>query len=163
MAPPPIEMAGRLARIALSLAAALVAAMLFVTLAGLGEPALRHLATRLAVALLNAFVGESLATGDVSGSLAAAAGLYMLAVGVLAGPPMAAALVGEACGWRSCVWYAGAAATLSAGLPWLARGPQRSGSEAEYRLTLLLFLTGAVSGLVYWMLAGRRAGRLSAS
>jgi hypothetical protein len=93
-------MFGRLVRIIMALAAAVTAAMLFVILAGLGEPTLRDLAARLALSVLDAMVGESLATGDVGGSVAALAGLYTLAVGMLAGPPLAVAVVGEACGWR---------------------------------------------------------------
>jgi hypothetical protein len=156
-------MFGRLVRIIMALAAAVTAAMLFVIPAGLGEPTLRDLAARLALSVLDAMVGESLATGDVGGSVAALAGLYTLAVGMLAGPPVAVAVVGDACGWRSYVWYSGATAALTAAVQWLGRSPSRLGSEAEYRLTLLLFLTGAVSGFVYWALAGWRAGRFSAT
>jgi hypothetical protein len=48
-------------------------------------------------------------------------------------------------------------------VPWLARGFTRTGAGAEAlaleaRITAVLFLTGAASGLVYWLIAGRHHG-----
>lgn len=75
-------------------------------------------------------------------------------------PPAFAALVGEVAGWRSAAWYGGAAGALTAGLPWLTRSRMTEAAlPAEGRITALLFLTGAVSGLIYWLVAGRSAGR----
>lgn len=78
-------------------------------------------------------------------------------------PPTLAALFGETLGLRSPIWYAAASGGLTALLPWLARGGAAppSGSEAaaaEARFAAILLLAGAVSGLVYWLIAGRSAG-----
>ncbi len=78
-------------------------------------------------------------------------------------PPTLTALVGETLGLRSPFWYGGATGLLTALLPWLARGgpPPASGSAAagaETRLAAILVVTGAASGLVYWLIAGRSAG-----
>ncbi|MCJ2031629.1 hypothetical protein MKK50_19860 [Methylobacterium sp. J-043] len=78
-------------------------------------------------------------------------------------PPTLAALVGETLGLRSPFWYGGASGGLTALLPWLARGgpPPAAGSvasAAEARLAAILLVTGAVSGLVYWLIAGRSVG-----
>jgi hypothetical protein len=58
--------------------------------------------------------------------------------------PVAAALVGEAQGWRSYVVCRGGHAQRRPAVAG-ARPAAFLGSEAEYRLTLPLFLTGAVS------------------
>ncbi|HEV2544760.1 MAG TPA: hypothetical protein VGU70_18560 [Methylobacterium sp.] len=78
-------------------------------------------------------------------------------------PPTLTALVGETLGLRSPFWYGGATGLLTALLPWLARGgpPLAAGSAAagaETRLAAILLVTGAASGLVYWLIAGRSAG-----
>jgi hypothetical protein len=47
---------------------------------------------------------------------------------------------------------------LTAALPWLARSRVSDVAlAAEGRITALLFLAGAASGLVYWLVAGRSA------
>jgi hypothetical protein len=78
-------------------------------------------------------------------------------------PPTLAALFGETLGLRSPFWYGGATGGLTALLPWLARGgpPPAAGSAAagaEARLAVILLITGVVSGLVYWLIAGRSVG-----
>ena len=77
-------------------------------------------------------------------------------------PPAFVALLGEILGLRSFVWYGFGCGALTAALPWLHRGSERwsqSGAlGAEGRLTALLFVTGAVAGLTYWLVAGRTAG-----
>ena len=83
---------------------------------------------------------------------------------ILVAPPALVAVIGEVLGWRALLWYAGGSGALTALLPWLGRA--RSGMArateaalpAEGRITLILFLTGAASGLVYWAIAGRSAG-----
>ena len=76
-------------------------------------------------------------------------------------PPVLTALLGEALGLRSFVWYGGGTGTLTALLPWLARGGPASpaaATGAEARLTALLLVTRAASGFVYWLIAGRTVG-----
>jgi hypothetical protein len=89
----------------------------------------------------------------------AAAGLGRLLFTFLILPPAFVALVGEVVGTRRLAWYAGATALLTAMIPWLLRGSARVASPAELHIAAVLALTGAVAGLVYWMVAGRGAGR----
>jgi hypothetical protein len=70
-------------------------------------------------------------------------------------PLVFVALVGEVIGLRHLLWYAGATALLTGAAPWLMRGSPRIASPDELRVSLVLALTGAVAGLVYWMIAGR--------
>lgn len=84
-------------------------------------------------------------------------------------PLTIAALTGEAARVRAWLWYAGATGLLAAGMPLairasLGRPPFRPEADAvtqaaETRLLLLFFLTGVLSGSVYWLIAGRGAGR----
>jgi hypothetical protein len=71
-------------------------------------------------------------------------------------------LVGEIARWRSFLWYAGATGALTAAVPTLARAaldttPDRLALPLEAHMTLMLFLSGVVAGLVYWLIAGRSA------
>ncbi|GEP09579.1 hypothetical protein [Methylobacterium gnaphalii] len=77
-------------------------------------------------------------------------------------PPALVALIGETLRLRALAWYGGATGLLTAALPWIARGGVKppSGQDAlvaEGRVMAVLFLAGAASGLVYWMVAGRSA------
>jgi len=78
---------------------------------------------------------------------------------LLVGPPVLVALVGETLNWRSAAWYGAGTGLLTALVPWLARSAARGGGgqafAQEGRITAILFLTGAASGLVYWLVAGR--------
>jgi hypothetical protein len=77
-------------------------------------------------------------------------------------PPLLIAVVSEVIGMRSLVWHAGAMGILTAAVPWILRGAARVGSPLELHVSLVLGLTGAVAGLIYWAIAGRDAGRRSA-
>lgn len=81
---------------------------------------------------------------------------------VLAGPVTLIGLIGEITRVRSFVWYSGATGAVTACLPWLARSGYGSGAFSgnwgEGRVTLALFLCGAMAGLAYWLVAGRSAG-----
>lgn len=92
-----------------------------------------------------------------------AAGLAQALFVVAVLPPCLVALSGELFGMRALAWYGGGCGLLAALLPWLARGSVRPGGDAvqlaaEGRATALLFVAGAVAGLVYWAVAGRSAG-----
>ena len=92
----------------------------------------------------------------------AAAGVGRLLFTFLILPPAFVALVGEVVGTRRLVWYAGVTAVLTAMIPWLLRGAARVSSPAELHIAVVLALTGFVAGLVYWLAAGRGAGRSAA-
>jgi hypothetical protein len=89
-------------------------------------------------------------------------GLWALSTMLLVMPPALIAAIGEIAGFHSFVWYGFGCGALTAALPWLARGGEWfAGSDAlgaEGRITALLFATGAVAGLTYWLVAGRSAG-----
>jgi hypothetical protein len=88
--------------------------------------------------------------------------LWALSAALLILPPALVALIGEIAGTRSFVWYGLGCGALTAALPWVGRGSERftEGNMlgAEGRITALLFITGAVAGLTYWLVAGRSAG-----
>jgi hypothetical protein len=73
-------------------------------------------------------------------------------------PPLLVAILSEVIGLRSLVWYAGATGVLTASVPWILRGSARVANPAELHVSLVLGLTGAVAGFVYWAIAGREAG-----
>ncbi|WP_201834362.1 hypothetical protein [Microvirga zambiensis] len=74
-------------------------------------------------------------------------------------PLLLIALVSEVLGMRSLLWHALATGVLTAAVPWILRGAARVGTPAELHVTLVLGLTGAVAGLVYWAIAGGREPR----
>jgi hypothetical protein len=87
----------------------------------------------------------------------------MLAVGrivftLLVLPPLVIALVSEMLGMRSLLWHALATGVLTAAVPWILRGAARITTPDELHVSLVLGLTGAAAGFVYWMIAGRDAG-----
>ena len=90
-----------------------------------------------------------------------AAGL--IAAAVIFAPLVAVALIGEIARTRTLLWYAGATGLLSGAAPWIARATRKmatamTASPAETRIALILFLTGATAGLIYWFIAGRNTG-----
>lgn len=85
----------------------------------------------------------------------------MIAVCVL--PLGMTVLIGAAARAHSLIWYAGGTACVAALAPWVARAAFGSGkaagvNTAELQFALIFFLTGAASGSVFWLLAGRDAG-----
>ncbi len=127
------------------------------------DPVVRETLGRLG--LVGLFAGLSdLAQGLSPDMAVMAVLLFAQALGLLLIlPPVLTALIGETLGLRSPFWYGGATGALTALLPWLARGgpPPAAGSAAagaEARLAAILLVTGAVSGGVYWLIAGRSVG-----
>ena len=129
------------------------------------EPAAQDFLTALGVAGFDAVHSEVWRGGApdvVAADLLVA--VWAVATTVLLLPPAFVAVVGEAIGSRSFVWYGFGCGALAAALPWLVRGSGPLPADhpafgAEARLTALLFLSGAASGLTYWLVAGRSAGR----
>ena len=126
------------------------------------EPAAREILGALGLASLDAVMADLLGgSAPDATAVALLVGLWTGLFALLIAPPAFVALVGEVAGLRSFVWYGGATAAITALLPWLIRGRFDIADAAlrgEGRLTALLFLTGAVTGLVYWLVAGRSAG-----
>ena len=130
------------------------------------DPAAGVWLTRGALADIHAGLSD-LAAGLPPESVAfVVAGLSKASFVLLAVPPALVALVGETLRRRGLVWYGAGCGLLTAALPWLVRGAVRPGGAAlaaEARVTAILFLAGAGAGLVYWLIAGRSAGRPAAA
>lgn len=161
-----MRLLGRVFLLVLALAIAIPFGLLALLIGILLEPTARDLAGTVGLATVWTIFSD-LAHGDAPDAKALA---LLTAVGtglfaILVAPPTLVALIGEGVGWRSVLWYAGGSGLMTALLPWLLRA--RSGAArfaeaalpAEGRISALLFLTGAATGLVYWAIAGRSAGR----
>ncbi|WP_298951077.1 hypothetical protein [uncultured Methylobacterium sp.] len=156
---------GRLLVMGFALLLAIPAGTTMLGLGTLMDAGLRELLGRLGLYAIDSVLSE-LAAGypPDPGMLDALLGAGRAVLLLLAVPPALNAVVGEVLRWRSLVWYAGATGLLTACLPWLMRASRGDGaagplSAGETRVAGLLFAAGAVSGLVYWLLAGRFAGR----
>jgi hypothetical protein len=149
----------RLLLVSVGFVVAAGAGMIFLPLAALTDATIRDAGlTAVFAALLDAADGY-----DPEDALAAIGFvLWAMGVAVCAAPLAIVALVGEAAGARAYAWYAGGSAVLAAAAPWIlraARGSTRAGemNAAEGRLALLFFLTGALTGTIYWLIAARGA------
>ncbi|MFF8800363.1 MULTISPECIES: hypothetical protein [unclassified Methylobacterium] len=156
-----MRMLGRLLLAAFALMMAIPAGALTLGAGVLLDPGLRDAFGRLG--LVGLFAGLSDLAQGLPPEMAAMAILVLIQALslLLILPPTLAALIGETLGLRSPVWYGGATGGLTALLPWLARGgipPSGPALAAEARLSAILLVTGAVSGFVYWLIAGREAG-----
>jgi hypothetical protein len=142
------------------LTVATAAALIVLPFAAIIDPV-----TREAVADFAHFVFFSLADASFDGSSAFAAAelarfVWTVLVAVCVIPLVMAVLIGAVARVHSLAWYAGATGGIAALAPWVARAALHtpkavSASPAELRLAFVFFLTGAVAGLVFWILAGR--------
>jgi hypothetical protein len=160
-----MRLVGRAFLLVLGLALAIPVGLVTLAIGVAVEPAARELVGTLGFAtlwsiLVDLFSGEAPDERAVALFTAFATGVSAL----LIAPPTLIAIVGEVLGWRALLWYAGGSGALTAMLPWIGRARSglarvaESALAAEGRITLILFLTGAASGLVYWAIAGRSAG-----
>jgi len=157
---------GRLILGAFALLLAIVAGFAVLILALLVDPAAQAWLTGGALAGLDMALSDLSAGLPPEGLVLFVAGLAKALFVLLFVPPALIGLGGEVLGRRGLVWYGAGCGLLTAALPWLTRGAVRAGGSAreagllaaEARLTLILFVVGASAGLVYWLVAGRRAG-----
>ncbi len=135
------------------------AGTLFLAIGGLMVPATRELAADLTLGSFLAAIA-ALASADSPDRvwIAVAVAFWTLTAALLILPPLVSAVVGELAGARSFVWYAGVSGALTAGIAWIGHAGGHGPNPTETKLLTLLFLTGAVAGLVYWMVAGRSGG-----
>ncbi|HYF54830.1 MAG TPA: hypothetical protein VEA41_11280 [Salinarimonas sp.] len=157
-----MRLVARLFMLVLGLALAIPAGGLALLVGILLEPAASELLATWGVAMVDAIFAEAARGGApelLVGSVAL--GLWTLCATLLVAPPTLVALVGETVGTRAMAWYGGACGLLTALVPWAMRprGSVAALAGLEGRLTALLFLAGAVVGLVYWLVSGRSAGR----
>jgi hypothetical protein len=137
------------------------AGALFLPLAALADSSIREAGFDAAVRAFYAFLDRSLDDGDPTlGVERVAYVLWAILVAVCVAPLAFAALIGEIAGARNWTWYVGASGVLAAASPWIARGAggkasARPPDPTELRILALFFLTGALTGLLYWAIAAR--------
>jgi hypothetical protein len=152
---------------------AITAGFIFLLIGGLAEPAGRKVLEGIGWIFLLAVRADAM-RGEPAGSYLALAAkiIWGATLAIVVVPVLLTALIGEVARLRSFIWYVAAPAALTAAIPWLARAVRAAGSAAirdaatrsaatqadEARLALLLFLSGALSGFIYWAVAGRDAG-----
>jgi hypothetical protein len=143
---------------------AAAAGMLFLPIAALFDDATREAGVTALLSGLVETVTDAMEL-DAPDPALAAIGFVIWAVGIAtcAAPLAIAALIGEVAGVRAYTWYAGASALLAAASPWIARAAHGSPRAAEMsategRFALLFFLTGALTGSIYWAIAVRGPG-----
>jgi hypothetical protein len=81
-----------------------------------------------------------------------------LGFAVLVAPVLVVAIVSEVFRLRGGLVQSGLTGTLAALLPLGMLGLARVPTMSETRVISALFLVGAVTGFVYWLIAGRTAG-----
>jgi len=143
----------------------------FALLIAIGMSSVFFLVVSMVDPLMAALTGNTLFVGfwnlvdavfssDDPGPIVAEA---MLGVGrimftLLVLPPLVIAAISEVLRMRSLLWHTLATGVLTAAVPWILRGAPRVANPAELHVSLILGLTGAVAGFVYWAIAGRDAG-----
>lgn len=153
--------------IVVALAVAVAFGLAFLPLAVLVDPVTRAAAFAFSVDRILAFLAAAFSWPDRAPDAIVVAA-WTLAVTVCVVPILVVALIGELAGAACLLWYVGATGLLAAGLPWIVRarhlgraGARVVGGEVEARLALVFFLTGVLSGFIYWLIAGRGAARAS--
>src|SRR5260370_24370477 len=153
----------RLFLVPTGLTLAIAAGFIFLLIAGLAEPAGRKVLEGVGWIFLLAVRADAM-QGDPPGSFLVLATkiIWGATLAIVVVPVLLTALIGEVARLRSFIWYVVAPAVLTAAIPWLARGARAAGSAAirdaatrraetqadEARLALLLFLAGALSGVI---------------
>lgn len=155
----------RLIVISFGFVVAAAAGSIFLGVGALFDAATREAGFAATMSGVFAAVDEALRDGAPEQAISALGFiLWAIVIAACVAPLAVAALIGELAGVRAWTWYAGACAVLAAASPWIARaakGLDRAGqaSPMEGRIALLFFLTGTVTGTIYWLIAGRGAGR----
>ena len=149
----------RIVVMAFGFALAVGVAAIFLIVSALVDPATREAGFAAATSGLFAFVEEDVRAGGWSDPLATFGFIvWSMIIATCVAPLAVAALIGEIAGARSLLWYSGASATLAGASPWIARAAMgldraREASPLELRIALLFFLTGALAGAIYWLIA----------
>ncbi len=141
------------------------AGLLILPLVAFVDPVTRSSGFALMQLAVAAIIDASEVEGSDNAALAALTSFMWMAVAtVCVAPLVTVALIGEAARVRALAWYSAATGTGAASAPWLIRAALRLPRAADYSLTelrfaLIFFLTGVISGAIYWFLAGRSADR----
>lgn len=132
---------------------------IFLVVSALFDPTTRDAGFVAVMSGLFAALDEAATDGDPAQAVSALSFiLWAVVVATCAAPLAVAALIGEAAGARSLVWYSGVSGLLAGASPWIARAARgldraQSITDMEGRLALLFFLTGALTGAIYWLIA----------
>jgi hypothetical protein len=145
--------------LAFGMLAAFVTLILFVTLVPELTQAVFGAARALARGLFDMLAIENAPESALASAEMAAGRAGLLALAVLVAPVCLVALVAELFGWRGWVAQSALGAVLTVALPMALLSPARGLSGAETRIMLALGLVGVVAASVYWLIAGRGAGR----
>jgi hypothetical protein len=135
---------------------------IFLVISALFDPSTREAGFVAVMSGLFAAVDEAIVDGDPSQAVSALSYvLWAVVIATCAAPLAVAALIGEAAGAGSLVWYSGVSGLLAGASPWIARAAKgldraQSVTDAEARLALLFFLTGALTGAIYWLIAATK-------
>lgn len=135
------------------------AGAIFLLVSALLDPQTREAGFEAALSGLFAFVEDDMRDSGLNGPLATFGFIvWAIVIATCVAPLAVAALIGEIAGARSLLWYSAVSATLAGASPWIvraAKGLDRAGdaSPLETRIALLFFLTGALSGTIYWLIA----------
>jgi hypothetical protein len=142
---------------------AIGAGLLFLPLVASVDPVTRSSGFALMQLAVAAIVDPNVVENSGDYSLADLTSfMWMAVITVCVAPLVTVALIGEAARVRAFAWYSGATGIGAASAPWLIRAALRlpraaNYSSTELRFALIFFLTGVISGSVYWFLAGRSA------
>ncbi len=135
---------------------------LFLPLAALFDPVVREVGLDAAASGFFAALDDAMQDGDPAVGVAVLGFVFWsILIAVCALPLAVSALIGEIAGVRSWVWYVAASGFLAAASPWIARATRglaqaHRASPLELRIAALFFLTGAVTGWIYWLIARPR-------
>ncbi len=133
---------------------------LFLPIAALSDATVREAGFEAAIGGLFVMLDETARGEPGVGLHALGLVFWAILVAVCVAPLAFAALVGEIAGARSWSWYVGASGFLAAASPWIARGARaqpggHAPTQTEIRILGLFFLTGALTGLLYWLVSVR--------
>lgn len=156
---------GNILKSIISLAFALIAGVLLLLYAFLIDPNLRDAALTALVYSLEFTTYDFLVNGEVQNIFLLVAYLFRsVFISIIFAPLMITILIGEAVSARSYIWYAGVSGLLSSLSPWIIRAANKSSIEQntdpiELKVSLLFFLIGLSTGLVYWFFAQKGANK----
>lgn len=146
---------------------AIAAGLVVLPLAALLDPATRQTGSALAELAFLALTRSELDPSSAGEAARLAHFVWASAVAICVTPVILAVLIGEIAQVRSLLWYAGATGCIAAAAPWLIRAAFHTpkagtASPEELRFALVFFLTGVVSGTVFWLIAGGTRDKLAA-
>jgi hypothetical protein len=150
---------GRLILIPLAILIAAITAGSFLIITGFVQPQIGGAITDAAITTMRTLAESLMEDGEAIDRFARLAkGVSTLTVSVLFLPVALIAAVAEVFSLRWWIVQALGVALLSALLPWAMMPNLMAGAQLASSLTGILAATGALSGSIYWMIAGRSAG-----